>query len=206
MLAVLLLAGCSAHAPRGNLLLGVRHGRAVSKASPEQLTKSGTRSPVPGPEEIADRERGARERARRVEEAQVEQLVLAAQREGRGPEADEAARAAERERLLSHVLGMAGGVEEVGAKLAFTLWVQGGALTLLEYREEGGRGRTGRPVAGEELSRLLRLVLSEYVGHRTGEAVLTLRREETRWLVDYEATRSARRRKGPYPRRARNAA
>jgi hypothetical protein len=190
MLAVLLLVGCGAHAPRGSLLLGARHGPAVARASLQQWTRSGT---GPGLEGIADHEQDARERARRLEEAQVEQLVLAAQREGRGSEADEAARAAELERLLSHVLGLAGGVEEVGAKLAFTLWVQRGALTLLDYRAERGSGRTGRPVVAEELSRLLRLVLSEYVGQRTGETVLKLRREETRWTVDYEATHHASR-------------
>jgi hypothetical protein len=91
------------------------------------------------------------------------------------------------------VLGLTREVEEVGAKRAFTFWVQRGALTLLDYREEGGSGRAGRPVDGEELARVLRLVFSEYVGARTGETVLTLRREESRWAVGFESSSPATR-------------
>jgi hypothetical protein len=106
----------------------------------------------------------------------------------------EAAREAELARAVSAVLGLAGEVEEVGVKLAFTFWGQQGALTLLDYREEQqGSGRVGRPIDKEELARVLRLVFSEYVGPRTGETVLTLRREEARWGVGTESSSTASR-------------
>jgi hypothetical protein len=40
---------------------------------------------------------------------------------------------------------------------------------------------------------MLRPLFTEYVGRRTGEVVLTLRREEARWAVDYDATRQGAR-------------
>jgi hypothetical protein len=82
-------------------------------------------------------------------------------------------------------------VEEVGTTLSFTFWAEEGALTLLSYRQEGGTGRVGGRVHGAELAQVLRLIFSAYVGRRTGEVVLTLRREETRWAVDYAATHNA---------------
>jgi hypothetical protein len=48
-------------------------------------------------------------------------------------------------------------------------------------------------VKAEGLERVLRLVFSDYIGQRTGEVVLTLRREEARWAVDYDAARRASR-------------
>ncbi|WNG55394.1 hypothetical protein F0U59_11835 [Archangium gephyra] len=77
--------------------------------------------------------------------------------------------------------------------LAFTFWAEGGALTLVGYQEERGGGSGGRPVEAQELTRVLRLVLTEYVGGRTGEVVLRLRREAARWAVDYDASRTAAR-------------
>jgi hypothetical protein len=119
-----------------------------------------------------------------VEEARATALVLAAQREGRDAEA---AREAEADRALARVVGLCRGVEEVGAVLAFTFWVEQGALTLVGYEERDG-GSPGRPVEAEGLARVLRHVFTEYVGRRTGEVVLRLRREEARWAVDYDAT------------------
>jgi hypothetical protein len=125
-----------------------------------------------------------------VEEERAEAWVLAAQREGRDPEA---AREAEVERALARVVGQCSGVEEVGAVLAFTFWVEGGALTLVGYQEERGGGRAGRPVDAEGLARVLRRVFGDYMGRRTGEVVLRLRREQARWAVDYDASRLAAR-------------
>ncbi|WP_309891631.1 hypothetical protein [Archangium sp.] len=127
-------------------------------------------------------------RVRRVEQEKAEALVLAARREGRGPEGDAAARKAESDRALAQVVGLARGVEEVGARLTFTFWVEEGALTPLGYREERGGGRAGRAVGAEGLERMLRPVFTEYMGRRMGEVVLTLRREEACWAVDYDAT------------------
>jgi hypothetical protein len=128
-----------------------------------------------------------------VEEERVGALVQAARREGRGPKADESARAAEADRALVQVVGLALGVEEVGATLAFAFWVEEGALTPLGYREKSGNGHAGRTVEVKTLERMLRPIFTEYVGQRTGEVVLTLRREESRWAVDYDATRQGSR-------------
>jgi hypothetical protein len=131
-------------------------------------------------------------RAREVEAARVQALVLAARRDARGAEDEEAAaRESERERARAGMLDLTSGVEELGTTLSFTWWAQQGALTLLDYREERGGGRAGPPVGREELARVLRLVLAEYASRPTGEVVLTLRREETRWAVDYRASPAA---------------
>jgi hypothetical protein len=139
---------------------------------------------------VDDGHEEARERLRRVEGARAEGLVRAAREEGREPEA---ARRAETERALAWMVGLASGVREVGTRLAFTFWVNEGALTPLGYREETGSGSTGRVVEAHVLERVLRPLFSEPLGRRTGEVVLTLRREEGRWAVDYEATRQGAR-------------
>jgi hypothetical protein len=117
-------------------------------------------------------------------------LVEAAQREGREPES---AREAEADRTVARVVGLASGIEEVGVVLAFTFWVEQGALTLVGYQEEGGSGSAGRAVEAVGLGRALHHVFTEYVGQRRGEVVLRLRREETRWAVEYQATRQSAR-------------
>ncbi|HYO59450.1 hypothetical protein [Archangium sp.] len=120
-----------------------------------------------------------------MEQARAAALVLAVQREGRDLEA---AREAEADRALARVVGLCGGVGEVGATLSFTFWVEKGALTQVAYQEERGGERAGRPVDAEGLARVLRHVFRDYLGRRTGEVVLRLRREEARWAVDYDAT------------------
>ncbi|MGZ3459091.1 MAG: hypothetical protein ACXU86_11375, partial [Archangium sp.] len=131
------------------------------------------------------RQEEVRERERRVEQSRAAALVLAAQREGRDAEA---ARESEADRALARVVGLCGGVQEVGATLSFAFWVQEGALTLVGYQEERGGGPVGRPVEAEGLARVLRHVFTEYMGRRTGEVVLKLRREQARWAADYDAT------------------
>jgi hypothetical protein len=201
---VLLQVGCATGAPRGGLLVGDRSQpltpRSFKEATPplrESADAGGNggagtapaEAPVAhGPEGGASLEE-ARERARRVEEEKARALVLEAQREGREPEA---ARKAEVDRALARVVGLASWVEEVGTRLTFTFWVEGGALTQVGYQEEGGSGRAGRRVEARGLERVLRLALGEYVGRRTGEVVLTLRREEARWAVDYDARYASR--------------
>ncbi len=199
-LLLLLQVGCATGAPRGGLLVGYRHQpltpRFFKEAPPPNSGGSGEAGTSPdeapvahGPEGGASQQE-ARARARRVEEERARALVLAAQREGREPEA---ARKAEADRALARVVGLASGVEEVGTKLAFSFWVEGGALTLLDYQEERGSGRFGRTVDSEQLAHVPRLVFSEYLGQRTGQVVLTLRREEALWAVDYNAARSSSR-------------
>ena len=202
---LLLLVGCATGTPWGR---GMGRGAASLRLTPASLQAAPREQPldsgsggsggeglapevtpvaplVHGPEGGA-RPEEVRERARRVERERAAALVLAAQREGRDAEA---AREAEVDRALARVVGLCSGVEEVGAVLAFTFWVEGGALTPVGYEEARGGGRAGRPVETEGLARVLRRVFADYAGRRTGEVVLRLRREEARWAVDYDATR-----------------
>jgi hypothetical protein len=197
-LASVLLVGCATHVPPPGLLASSRRAPPVlaqawpSESNPVQDSGDGL-STAPG-DARTTHPRDAERRAQAVEEARVQALVRAARQEGGGSEeAEAAAREAEAGRARAAVLGMALGVEEPGARLTFTWWAHEGALTPLGYREERGTGSTGRPVDGEGLDRMLRLVFSEYVGQRTGEVVLTLTREETRWAVDYDAPHASAR-------------
>jgi hypothetical protein len=139
---------------------------------------------------VDDGHEEARERARRVEGARAEALVRAAREEGRE---SEEARKAETERALAWMVGVASGVREVGTRLVFTLWRQEGALTPLGYQEARGGGSTGRGVEAHGLERELRPLFTRPLARSTGEVVLTLRREEGRWAVDYDATRQGTR-------------
>ncbi len=206
---LLLLVGCATGTPWGR---GMAGGAAPLRLTPASFQVAPREQPLDsggggsGGEGLAPEggpvarlaqgpEGGVRpeevgERARRVEEARAEALVLAARHEGRD---EEAAREAEADRALARVVGVCSGVEEVGAVLTFTFWVEGGALTQVSHEEARGGGREGRPVETEGLARLLRRVFADYAGRRTGEVVLRLRREEARWAVDYDATRQGSR-------------
>jgi hypothetical protein len=170
----LLLAGCATHGPPGGTLL----------TGEEPLLIAGSAGGF-GAEPVPERGEEARERARRVEGARAEALVRAAREEGRE---SEAARKAEVERALAWVAGVASGVREVGTRLAFTFWTHEGALTPLGYQEAPAGGSSGRVVEAQELERALHPVFTEFLGRRTGEVLLTLRREEGRWAVAYDAT------------------
>jgi|GEM_PF-851987 len=209
LLVFVLQAGCATGVPRRGTLMGLGHrpptpqffNAAVPARGPAASASGGGEGVPPasadtweevwagGPGGMASSEE-VRARARRVEEERAEALVRAAQREGRNPEA---AREAEADRALARVVGLCSGVEEVGGVLAFTFWVEEGALTWVGYEERGGGGREGQPVGAEELARVLRLVLTQYAGGCTGEVVLRLRREEARWAVDYDASRTVAR-------------
>ncbi|HYO69762.1 MAG TPA: hypothetical protein VEU33_27170, partial [Archangium sp.] len=209
LLVFVLQAGCATGVPRRGTLTGLgprpptpQFFNAAALARSPAASASGGGAGLPpasadtsaeawghGPEGLTTPEE-VRARARRVEEERAQALVEAAQREGRELEA---AREAEADRALARMVGLCSEVEEVGAVLAFTFWVEGGALTLVGYEEERGAGREGRPVEAQALERVLRLVLTQYAGGRTGEVVLRLRREEARWAVDYDASRTAAR-------------
>ncbi|HLM47153.1 MAG TPA: hypothetical protein VK458_25020, partial [Myxococcaceae bacterium] len=223
MLGLVLLAGCATHRPPGGTLLTglrrtVRPPVAVAGAAPggEQSAVAGSAGGVgaePGvghlvleggtggvlaqpirsrasARRVDEGQEEAREQARRVEVERAEALVRAAREEGREPEE---ARRAEAERALAWMVGVASGVREVGARLVFTFWVHEGALTPLDYQEEAGGGSTGRMVEAHVLERELRPFFTRPLGRSTGEVVLTLRREEGRWAVDYDATRQGAR-------------
>jgi hypothetical protein len=111
----------------------------------------------------------------------------------------EKGRKAEAESALAHLWSVASEVREEGARLSLAFWVQNGALTLLEYRQEGTGRREVRPVEEETFIRQLRPVLLEYVHGHTGKVLLTLRREETGWAVDYKTID-----RGPRPAEAKS--
>ncbi|WP_309892322.1 hypothetical protein [Archangium sp.] len=218
MLALVLLAGCATHRPPGGTLLtgsrrAVRPAVAVASAAPggEESAVAGSAGGVgagpgvarlvleggtggvlarPVRSRVDEGQEEAREQARRVEGERAEALVRAAREEGREPEE---ARKAETERALAWMVGVASGVREVGTRLVFTFWVHEGALTPLDYQEARGGGSTGRGVEAHSLARELGPLFREPLGRSTGEVVLTLRREEGRWAVDYDATRQGTR-------------
>ncbi|WP_395842233.1 hypothetical protein [Archangium violaceum] len=197
VLALVVLAlqmGCATGAPLEGSHGGYRYRPLVPhgvKAAPSSRGSPERSSPAQDVEVLS----GARvgERARQVEAARAEALVLELRRGGRGPQEDEAAREAEVDRAVARMVGLCSGVEEVEAVRVFTFWVEGGALTQVGYQEQRGGGRAGRPVDAEGLARMLRRVFTEYAGRRTGEVMLRLRREETRWAVAYDATHSSAR-------------
>ncbi len=187
-------AACATGAPPGGQWWGVASQpltprgleRAVPSWGEEPLSAGGGG----GVEERTSGE-GVRARARRLEEDRAAALVEAARTEGRELES---AREAEAARMVAWVVGLASGVEEVGVVLAFTFWVEQGALTLVGYQEEGGGGRVGRAVDAVGLGRALHHLFTENVGQRSGEVVLRLRREEARWAVEYQSSRQSARR------------
>jgi hypothetical protein len=99
----------------------------------------------------------------------------------------ERAASAEACRAVVQVWAVAGGVQEVGARLAFTFWAERGALTWVGYEASGRGGPTGRPVEGQATRDALRPVFEAYARRRTGEVRLVLRRQEAGWAVDYES-------------------
>ncbi|MBZ4422179.1 hypothetical protein [Myxococcus sp. RHSTA-1-4] len=105
----------------------------------------------------------------------------------------EQATSAEASREVSQVQAVAAGVHEVGARLAFTFWAERGALTLVAYESSGRGGPIGRPVDVDATLSSLRTVFETYAMRRTGEVRLVLRRQESRWAVDYESGAHARR-------------
>ncbi len=198
-LLALLWVGCAAHAPVAGTLPTVSVAMSHVASAWGEPTEPGSgglgeeRAPA---EAVPDRAAGREEaggRARRVEKERVGAWVRAARGEGRGLDAEETARKAEAARVLAHVVERAREVDEVGATLAFTFWGEEGALTPLGYRLERGGERARWSAEVEGLERMLHPVFTEYVGSHTGEVVLTLRREEARWAVDYDATRQGAR-------------
>ncbi len=103
----------------------------------------------------------------------------------------EEARLAEVETALEHLWSIAEGVDREGARLSFTFWVHGGALTLLEHRREQEGRAEGRAVEESSFARRLRPLLTEYLRGKTGEVVVTLRREESGWVMGSDATHLA---------------
>jgi hypothetical protein len=83
---------------------------------------------------------------------------------------------------------VASGVDELGARLTFTFWAEQGALTLLSHQASAGHERMGTSAGGQDLGRILRVILAKYARQHTGVVEVRLRREESRWTVEYDAT------------------
>ncbi|QRK10716.1 hypothetical protein JQX13_11945 [Archangium violaceum] len=101
--------------------------------------------------------------------------------ESRNEEADEEARQAETAAALSGMRGVLGQVEEAGVELTFRFWAQNGALTLLSWKR--ATGETGLAEKVDAFVPGFEKHLPTYVGTRTGEVVLTLRRERRGWAL-----------------------
>jgi hypothetical protein len=97
------------------------------------------------------------------------------------------ARRAEVESTLRQVWGVAQGVEDMGARLEFTFWVEGGALTLMAWKRTAPGMEAGAPTSEEAFARGLRNLLVLLTEQRTGALVLTLYRERSGWRTQYEA-------------------
>jgi hypothetical protein len=82
--------------------------------------------------------------------------------------------------------GVAGEVQEVGAVLEFTFWVEGGAFTQMGLRRHEWGRELGSGVARESFARELRESLPRYAEGAVGLMRLTLRREERRWRTDFQ--------------------
>ncbi len=106
--------------------------------------------------------------------------------EGRGG-AEAEARRAEVEWALARMWAMASDEEQVGAVLEFTFWVERGAFTLLSHRLGSVGGARGQAARADAFMDGLRGLLATLAERRTGALTFTLRRERSRWWVDYEA-------------------
>ncbi|NVJ22182.1 hypothetical protein HUW62_13240 [Myxococcus sp. AM011] len=118
---------------------------------------------------------------------------------GRGavPTQDESEmlRAAEAEvvRVVEQIGATVRDIDSVGAHLTLTFWLERGALTWTGYEARERVGHRGGPVGAADIRDALREVLAGYGLERTGQVVLSLRREERQWSVDYSFHRQAER-------------
>ncbi|TQF14002.1 hypothetical protein FJV41_20955 [Myxococcus llanfairpwllgwyngyllgogerychwyrndrobwllllantysiliogogogochensis] len=104
-------------------------------------------------------------------------------------------RAAEAEvaRVVEQVGAIVRDIDSVGARLTLTYWSERGALTWTGYESHGRVGHRGGLAGAADTRDALREVLAGYGLARTGQVVLSLRRAETKWSVDYAFHRDAER-------------
>jgi hypothetical protein len=79
-----------------------------------------------------------------------------------------------------------------GARLSFTFWNEHGALSLTGFSAQGLSGPAAASVDDEETRDTLATVFAEYPQRHTGQATLTLQREQTRWAVGYNVSAARR--------------
>ncbi|MFY2563918.1 hypothetical protein ACN469_40385 [Corallococcus terminator] len=117
--------------------------------------------------------------------------------QGAVPAQDESAmhRAAEAEvaRVVEQVGAAVRDIDSIGARLTLTFWSERGALTWTGYESRERVGHRGGLVGAADTRFALREVLAGYGLERTGQVVLSLRRDETQWSVDYAFHRHAQR-------------
>jgi len=111
-----------------------------------------------------------------------------------GERMEELAEATEAEAALlaAQVGAVAHAPSAQGARLSFTFWNEHGALSLTGFSAQGLSGPAAASLDDEETRGALATVFTEYTQRHTGQATLTLQREQTRWAVGY--TVSAERR------------
>lgn len=102
-------------------------------------------------------------------------------------EAQAGARRAEVDWALTQMWGVASGETGVGARLEFTFWARGGALTLLSWRRTTTGTSPGLLADERVFTNELRGLLTLLTEQRTGALAFTLHRERHRWRVDYKA-------------------
>lgn len=106
----------------------------------------------------------------------------------------ELAEATETEAALfaAHVEAVANTSSAQGARLSFTFWNEHGALTLTGFSAQMVSGPAAAGVDDEETHETLATVLARYPQRHTGQATLTLHREQTRWAVGYNVSAATR--------------
>ena len=106
-------------------------------------------------------------------------------------ELEEAAKA-EAALLAAQVGAVANAPYAQGARLSFTFWNEHGALTLTGFSAQGLSGPAAAALDEEETRGTLATLFAEYPERHTGEATLTLQREQGRWVMDYNASAAPR--------------
>jgi hypothetical protein len=142
---------------------------------------------------VSREEQDWRGEARMLAAQALQARVLDARQQGREASDDVAARKAEAERAIAQILEMVRGAERVGSRLAFTWWVEGGALTLVKYRAEVGDGPVMNTGERKALKKVLRVMLTDYTRGRTGEVEVQLRRGEEDWDASFKVAREGAR-------------
>jgi hypothetical protein len=101
---------------------------------------------------------------------------------------DPKAASVEAGQVAEHVWAVASGVHDVGSRLVFTFWSERGALTMTGYEAVQRGGRRGKPVNANSTQRAVVLALATAMQGNTGELQLTLRRGDTSWEVEPNAS------------------
>ncbi len=101
---------------------------------------------------------------------------------------DTKAARAEADQVATHVWALAGDVRDVGSRLVFTFWSERGALTLTGYQAVQRGGRRGKLADADSTRRAVASALLSTMQDQTGELELTLRRGESAWEVEPNAS------------------